>query len=632
MTPSDNNQSEVTARILEQMLARCDKGVAEMLHTCALPHSFNLELISWMNTTETDSQILLTTITQLSFVSQQSDEFFYHDLIRTVFLQRWWSDRPKECEVENAKLAAFFDKKISEHDAQKHQWSIEKMYHLLGAGEEAGIRLFRDLFEQAERAVSFEFCDMVVAFADEQRKPDPTATRWVNYFQSRLLTIRGKQREAESRLKDLLEESDLTIELTYFVLHSLGILAGRLGDIEDAISLNWKAIALAQDINQSKFQADEFYQLGRNYKRLGHYEEALHHYSHCLNLYQAIDAPTEAASVWLEMGNVYTYLGKWDQAHEAFLKSQKLYEGRSNLGRAEAIQRLGWLSRMIGQLDNAALLHEAAIDALKEIGVPFPLAEAIHSLGNVFRDQRRWYAANAAYTQALELFREIDASRHLGIVLKDIASILYPLDYSNQSLKLLEESTMLLARVGDKGALAEAYLIQSNILFDQSKMDEGRTSLQQSLEIAEKLENPELLMRVLLGLARLQWETGDYSESIKAGQRILELAKLHMQGNFIARAYNIMGKGALASDSDDQADHYFALAIAEARIWNRYLLEEILEDVENQILWASEYYNSEYALQICDLLIDKLVMRERYRFDVDPVPTLEALRVKLAGG
>jgi len=551
------NQHLTMSLLFEELLSFYDPDYVGLLEEFAVPHYFNITMIRSLRKSKISTKQFIARLTNMSFVSQDGDKFQYHEIFRNLILRRLLEE-PTRYEKINLVFSDYYKKLISNENSEeiKIQLKMEILYHSLGSGKKSGTELLRSLFDLSEQIGSITLSEKILGYLEEQSNINPNLRQWLDYYSARLQIINGNLLQCKVQLEKLFVLEIKDEILAYLILHSLGMAYGRLGDVNLSIEFHEKALRSANEFGNINFIADEFYQLGRNNKRKGEFSRAIIYHKKSLQEYMAIGNKPKEGEVLLDMGNVYTYLADWERAEESFVKSYNKYLGLSNFGCAIARQRLGWLKRMIEELDEARELHLSSIKTLKSIGAPFPLAEAYHSLGLVYRDQKEWDLAYEAYELAIDLFRSINALRHIGIVLKDMSYILFTIGKLKLAAEKVNESIHILHHVGDKTALCDGNINKSLIMAEFGYNDEALKAIESSLIIAEDNNNKFLLLKALDNYAYILWKSHKYDSLYKTGRKLLNLANVMDLDKYKARGFSILTEASIIDNRDDDAIGY----------------------------------------------------------------------------
>jgi tetratricopeptide (TPR) repeat protein len=118
-------------------------------------------------------------------------------------------------------------------------------------------------------------------------------------------------------------------------------------------------------------------------------------------------------------------------------------------GRARALEAAGALAQTSqGRLDEAARLHEEAVELCRTSGRDEQLVISLFNLGRVSMLQGRHVAAAARFEQALEAARELGYREMIAYSLKGIGEVLTARGEAEPAAQLLGASDRLFTELG----------------------------------------------------------------------------------------------------------------------------------------------------------------------------------------
>lgn len=197
-------------------------------------------------------------------------------------------------------------------------------------------------------------------------------------------------------------------------LNLLGTVARRQNHLEEAARYLQEAAAIWQELKQWPELARTLHNLSLVFQAQQRIDEAVH----CLN--QAKSALTNTSSeidlalLYIAEGALYFERGQYDHAENAWqnIDLNYLLQSGHDFYRAFALNNLGNLAFVRGNLLKAENLLQASIDLWQLLAEPIEMANSLGKLGDVFFKQDRLIEAKAQYQQALNLLVQFDSSGH----------------------------------------------------------------------------------------------------------------------------------------------------------------------------------------------------------------------------
>jgi tetratricopeptide (TPR) repeat protein len=174
-----------------------------------------------------------------------------------------------------------------------------------------------------------------------------------------------------------------------------------------------------------------YYALGYSYRNLGRSliqvgitEEAITNLKESIGLFQYVEDQINLGRVYMDLTQAYVKAERAHEAKEVATKAEAIFE-EQNMDRELAFLKClkGVICRLTRDFANAEKLNTEAIEELPEKGPQAWRAEAHYELGILYRQQKRYPEAVAAFRDALDIARAAGLSRHTGRYLRDIESL-----------------------------------------------------------------------------------------------------------------------------------------------------------------------------------------------------------------
>ena len=174
-----------------------------------------------------------------------------------------------------------------------------------------------------------------------------------------------------------------------------------------------------------------YYALGYSYRNLGRSliqvgitEEAITNLKESIGLFQYVEDQINLGRVYMDLTQAYVKAERAHEAREVATKAESIFE-EQKMDRELAFLKClkGVVARLSRDYATAEQLNTDAIKELPEKGPQAWRAEAHYELGILYRTQKRYPEAVAAFRDALDIARAAGLSRHTGRYLRDIESL-----------------------------------------------------------------------------------------------------------------------------------------------------------------------------------------------------------------
>lgn len=174
-----------------------------------------------------------------------------------------------------------------------------------------------------------------------------------------------------------------------------------------------------------------YYALGYSYRNLGRSliqvgitEEAITNLKESIGLFQYVEDHINLGRVYMDLTQAYVKAERAHEAKEVATKAEAIFE-EQHMDRELAFLKClkGVICRLTRDYATAEKLNTESIEELPEKGPQAWRAEAHYELGLLYRQQKRYPEAVAAFRDALDIARAAGLSRHTGRYLRDIESL-----------------------------------------------------------------------------------------------------------------------------------------------------------------------------------------------------------------
>lgn len=174
-----------------------------------------------------------------------------------------------------------------------------------------------------------------------------------------------------------------------------------------------------------------YYALGYSYRNLGRSliqvgitEEAITNLKESIGLFQYVEDHLNLGRVYMDLTQAYVKAERSQEAREMAVKAEAIFEEQQMDREVAFLKTLkGVICRLTRDYEQAEKLHRESIEELPEKGPQGWRAEAHYELGILYRQQKRFAEAVAAFRDALDIARAAGLSRHTGRYLRDIESL-----------------------------------------------------------------------------------------------------------------------------------------------------------------------------------------------------------------
>jgi non-specific serine/threonine protein kinase len=226
-------------------------------------------------------------------------------------------------------------------------------------------------------------------------------------------------------------------------------------------------------------------------------------------------APAELRAEALDgIGRIARVQG--DLAHAAAVLEEAL-EARRGLGDpwglAVALRSAGVAAFSQGDVARAALLNEEALTLSRQIGDKRGIAAALGNLGVVADEQGDLAGAEALYTEVLERFRQLGDQRGVAATLDNLGSLTRLRGDLEHAERLHEEALDLRRGLGDAFGVGHALHELASVAWARGDAERAAMLYEEELDLCREVGNKEGIAAALSNLGLVAFYRGDLVEA-----------------------------------------------------------------------------------------------------------------------
>ena len=196
-------------QFLDSWLAQAPPDLAEAARLAALPHYFDLSLLSILRGTSDGTAFLVQRLEKAGFLMAEGTYYILRPHLRTLLLRGWQKDNLAQYRQANRRAAAFYQDCLPGSENEQ----VEYVYHQLGSDDRRGIGALSESFEHAWNTHRRGFAERLLKVATEQAPVlGAEAQAWLQYFDARINLAYQRYPQSEDILRHLIaQKSELRL-------------------------------------------------------------------------------------------------------------------------------------------------------------------------------------------------------------------------------------------------------------------------------------------------------------------------------------------------------------------------------------------------------------------------------------
>ncbi len=241
------------------------------------------------------------------------------------------------------------------------------------------------------------------------------------------------------------------------------------------------------------------------------------------------DLSTLVGEALSEIGFAYRQLGRWGKAAEMYRQALQATPLSNRSLRAEISIQLAYAQTLVGEYDAANKFIESTLIYLRHHGKRVLFGAGLSVQGEVYRYQKKYAQAHAAYDEAIALFSGLENQGWLGVIQQEKAICLIQEENPARNLtqaRYYIEQALYLCREKNTRAYPSALNRSGRICKEEGDYTGAFKAFREGVEVAQAAQNVWFLMANVIEYAELAvqlWHDTDIPEHRK---KILEYEEL----------------------------------------------------------------------------------------------------------
>lgn len=291
-------------------------------------------------------------------------------------------------------------------------------------------------------------------------------------------------------LKKLLKTS-IADSIRIKVLNQLSFrLSGNLPD--ESLLYAQEALKLALATNNERGISKSYNSLGVVMRVQGDYLNALSYFFQALKIDEKLEDDSETAKTLSGIGAVYARLRNYDKALEFFEKSLSLRKKiNDKKGIAVSYTNMADIHHKKGNYALAIELHQKALD-IERLLSPADIHYSLHSLGNIFYDLHEFQKAEKAYSEALQMRKNLRNKFIIAETMIHLGRVLAQEERFGEAYGYLDEGLAIAKANQAKELELKAYLFFSELYEQQKNPQKALDFYKKYTQMNDSLYNSEV--------------------------------------------------------------------------------------------------------------------------------------------
>ena len=299
-------------------------------------------------------------------------------------------------------------------------------------------------------------------------------------------------------------------------MHEIGDMRKDLGDYEAAIVFFKRLLELELEDRDSVLVARTYTDIGNVESRMGNYPEALQAYLSSLNLKEALGDRRAVGMTQMNIGNIYYNQADYAKALEYFMQALDIDEEFKDDQRiARTLNNIGGVYFSTGSYSKAIDFFQRSLDYKEKLNDQRGIANSLSNIGEGYRALGELDQAIVYFERALSIDEKLGDKWGIAYSLENIGNVYLANQSYRQALGYFEKSLPIRRDIGDQRGQASTLLSIGISQRELDKLDEAKSSLEEALMVAQKINSRDQIMNTYEALSSLYEKAEKYKEALE---------------------------------------------------------------------------------------------------------------------
>ncbi|MCF8255907.1 MAG: tetratricopeptide repeat protein [Flavobacteriales bacterium] len=375
----------------------------------------------------------------------------------------------------------------------------------------------------------------------------------------------------------------------------LAYLHEQKGNIDEALTLNQKSLALFEQLGDKKQMATCLNNIGAMYADMGRTSDAFDHHELSLKLKEEIGDRGGIASSLNNLGLLYFQKEKYTEAMDHYQRSLVIYqEVGDQEGVGTALHNIAGVYQKQDKLALALEHHQKELHIRQQMNDQYGLAGAYNNIGKVLDDQGAYKDALENFDKALEIRERISDRLGTAYTLRHIGELLKKMGRMSDALSYLTRSLDKFRELGDRKNEAMVLQTCAEIALELNELTIAARHAERALALNREIKWPEGIRKAAQVLSGIYGKQGRWEESFRMNQLFLTLRDSDKKTMPGLKTFDPMATpGQAEAESPKQGEWVQAFS-------TRQLFQHMLDSVRNETtrsLTVKNQLENDYAMK-----------------------------------
>jgi tetratricopeptide (TPR) repeat protein len=284
---------------------------------------------------------------------------------------------------------------------------------------------------------------------------------------------------------------------------------------EKAYDLAQQAFTLSKTIDNPYGKAEALYNMATYSAITKDYVASINYYLEALQDFIILDEERWEAKTYLELGMVYQRKFEYEKALDALYKAMNIFEKiDKNKKLADTYNQIGGVYYDQENYDKASEYFQKSLAVWVKIGDDKGLAALFNNVGEIYRLRGDYYNALEFFNNAISISQKLNLQDYLAINYDNVGKIYTEIGGYDSALFYLDRSLIINQRIKNNEGTATVSISLGNLYYHTQDYQKAIQSYRTGFEIATKNGFLNILEEASIGMSKVYASKDQFKDAL----------------------------------------------------------------------------------------------------------------------
>ncbi len=284
---------------------------------------------------------------------------------------------------------------------------------------------------------------------------------------------------------------------------------------EKAYDFAQQAFTLSKTIDNTYGKAEALYNMATYSAITKDYVASINYYLEALQDFIILDEERWEAKTYLELGMVYQRKFEYEKALDALYKAMNIFEKiDKNKKLADTYNQIGGVYYDQENYDKASEYFQKSLAVWVKIGDDKGLAALFNNVGEIYRLRGDYYNALEFFNNAISISQKLNLQDYLAINYDNVGKIYTEIGGYDSALFYLDKSLIINQRIKNNEGTATVSISLGNLYYHTQEYQKAIQSYKTGFDIARKNGFLNIMEEASIGMSKVYASKDQFKDAL----------------------------------------------------------------------------------------------------------------------